>query len=127
MGPREYAEADRRDKPRQRWWGVIRYVIAQERLLRDPVPGLMHAFVFWGFLVLLVTTGNYLVNGWVERIVTAIPLIGGLLWVLAIFGANVFIGLVLVGIGYSTIRRIAIRPARLALSRDAFVILGLIG
>jgi Fe-S oxidoreductase len=118
---------DRLDKPRQRWWGVIRYVIAQERLLRDPVPGLMHAFVFWGFLVLLVTTGNYLVNGWVERIVTAIPLIGGLLWALAIFGANVFIGLVLVGIGYSTIRRIAVRPARLALSRDAFVILGLIG
>jgi Fe-S oxidoreductase len=118
---------DRRDKPAQRWWGVIRYVIAQERLLRDPVPGLMHAFVFWGFLVLLVTTGNYLVNGWVERIVTAIPLIGGFLWALAIFGANVFVGLVLVGIGYSTIRRIAVRPARLALSRDAFVILGLIG
>ena len=118
---------DRRDKPMQRWWGVIRYVIAQERLLRDPVPGLMHAFVFWGFLVLLVTTGNYLVNGWVERIVNAIPLIGGLLWGLAILGANVFIGLVLVGIGYSTIRRIAVRPARLALSRDAFVILGLIG
>jgi len=118
---------DRLDKTRERIWGVLRYVIAQERLLRDPVPGLMHAFVFWGFLVLLVTTGNYLVNGWVERIVTAIPLIGGLLWALTIFGANVFIGLVLVGIGYSVFRRIVIRPARLALSRDAFVILGLIG
>jgi len=118
---------NRRDKPRQRIWAVIRYVIAQERLLRDPIPGLMHAFVFWGFLVLLATTGNYLVNGWVERIVTGIPLIGGLLWALTIFGANVFVGLVLVGIGYSTIRRIVTRPARLALSRDAFVILGLIG
>src|SRR3970282_644487 len=70
---------DRLDKPKQRIWGVIRYVIAQERLLRDPVPGLMHAFVFWGFLVLLATTGYYLVHGWVERIVTGIPLIGGLL------------------------------------------------
>jgi len=118
---------DRLDKPRQRIWGVLRYVVAQERLLRDPVPGLMHAFVFWGFLVLLATTGNYLVNGWVERIVTGIPLVGGLLWALAILGANVFIGLVLVGIGYSTIRRIVTRPARLALSRDAFVILALIG
>ena len=113
----------RLDKPRERIWSVMRYVIAQERLLRDPVPGLMHAFVFWGFLVLLVTTGNYLTNGLVERIVTAIPIVGGLLWALAIFGANVFIGLVLVGIGYSVIRRIVIRPARLALSRDAFVIL----
>ncbi len=117
----------RLDKPRERIWGVIRYVIAQERLLRDPVPGLMHAFVFWGFLVLLVTTGNYLTNGLVEAVVTAIPIVGGLLWGLAIFGANVFIGLVLVGIAYSVVRRIVIRPARLALSRDAFVILALIG
>jgi Fe-S oxidoreductase len=117
----------RLDKPRERVWGVLRYVIAQERLLRDPVPGLMHAFVFWGFLVLLVTTGNYLLNGLVEAVVSAIPLVGGLLWALAIFGANAFIGLVLVGIGYSAFRRIVTRPARLALSRDAFVILGLIG
>jgi Fe-S oxidoreductase len=117
----------RLDKPRERIWAVIRYVLAQERLLRDPVPGLMHAFVFWGFLVLLVTTGNYLTNGLVERIITAVPIVGGLLWALAIFGANVFIGLVLVGIGYSVIRRVVVRPARLALSRDAFVILALIG
>jgi Fe-S oxidoreductase/nitrate reductase gamma subunit len=118
---------ERLDRPKERIWGVIRYVIAQERLLRDPVPGLMHAFVFWGFLVLLVTTGNYLTNGLIEAIVTAIPIVGGLLWGLAIFGANAFILLVLVGIGYSVIRRIIVRPARLALSRDAFVILALIG
>jgi Fe-S oxidoreductase/nitrate reductase gamma subunit len=118
---------ERLDRPKERIWGVIRYVIAQERLLRDPVPGLMHAFVFWGFLVLLVTTGNYLTNGLIEAIITAIPIVGGLLWGLAIFGANVFILLVLVGIGYSVIRRIIVRPARLALSRDAFVILALIG
>ena len=62
---------NRLDRQPDRWWGVLRYVIAQERLLRDPVPGLMHAFVFWGFLVLLVTTGNYLTNGLVEAIVTA--------------------------------------------------------
>jgi Fe-S oxidoreductase len=117
---------NRLDRQLDRWWGVIRYVIAQDRLLRDPVPGLMHAFVFWGFLVLLVTTGNYLTNGLVETIVTGIPVVGGLLWALAIFGANVFIGLVLVGIGYSIFRRIVLRPARLALSRDAFIILGLI-
>jgi Fe-S oxidoreductase len=117
----------RTDQPAQRIWATVRYVLAQERLLRDPVPGLMHAFVFWGFLVLLVTTGNYLTNGLVETIVTAIPIVGGLLWALAIFGANVFVALVLIGIGYSIVRRILIRPARLALSRDAFIILGLIG
>jgi Fe-S oxidoreductase len=117
----------RTDRPKARWWGVLRYVIAQERLLRDPVPGLMHALVFWGFLVLLVTTGNYIVHGWVERIVLAIPVIGQPLWMLAIFGANCFIAFVLIGVGYSVVRRVFLRPARLALSRDAFIILGLIG
>ena len=40
--------------------------------------------------------------------------------------ANLFIGLVLVGVLYSLVRRIVLRPTRLALSRDAFVILALI-
>ena len=35
---------------------------------QDPVPGLMHAFIFWGFVVLLVTTGNYITNGLVETV-----------------------------------------------------------
>jgi Fe-S oxidoreductase len=33
----------------------LREVIAQRKLLRWTVPGLAHAFVFWGFLVLLLT------------------------------------------------------------------------
>ena len=45
---------------------------------------------------------------------------------LAVGLANLFIGLVLVGVGYSLVRRIVVRPTRLALSRDAFVILALI-
>ena len=59
---------DRTDQPLRRIWGVVVYVIAQRRLLNDLWPGLMHAFVFWGFLVLLVTTGNYFTNGLVETI-----------------------------------------------------------
>ena len=59
---------NRTDQPLRRIWGVIVYVIAQRRLLNDLWPGLMHAFVFWGFLVLLVTTGNYFTNGLVETI-----------------------------------------------------------
>ena len=40
--------------------------------------------------------------------------------------ANLFIGLVLVALAYAAWRRIVTRPARLALSRDAFIILGII-
>ena len=115
---------DRLDQPLRRIWGFVVYVIAQKRLLQDPAPGLMHAVIFWGFLALLVTTGNYFLNGLVE-LVLAWPL-GGILWAIAVAVANLFIALVLAGVLYAAYRRIVARPARLALSRDAFRILGLI-
>ena len=114
----------RTDQPLRRIWGFLVYVIAQKRLLQDPVPGLMHAFIFWGFVALLVTTGNYLTNGLVETVL-AWP-VGGLLWTVAVGLANLFIGLVLVGLLMAVGRRVVTRPARLALSRDAFVILAMI-
>ena len=100
------------------------FVIGQRRLLQDLGPGLTHAFVFWGFIVLLATTGNYLTNGLVETIVGWF--VGGFFWSLIVFFANLFVGLVLASVIYFVIRRTVTRPARLALTRDAFVILGLI-
>ncbi len=115
---------DRVDQPLRRIWGFVVYVIGQKRLLQDPAPGLMHAAIFWGFLALLVTTGNYFTNGLVEAVL-AWPL-GGVVWGVAVALANLFIGLVLVAVAYAAWRRIVARPARLALTRDAFVILGMI-
>jgi Fe-S oxidoreductase len=115
---------DRFDRPLQRVWGIVVYVIAQRRLLNDLGPGLMHAAIFWGFLVLLVTTGNYMTNGLIETILRW-PL-GGIAWLLAVAVANLFIGLILAALAYAAWRRIAVRPTRLALSRDAFIILALI-
>ena len=116
---------NRSDRPVERIKGVLIYVIAQRRLLNDIGPGLAHAFIFWGFLVLLATTGNYLTNGLVEAIV-GWPL-GGLAWDAITALANLLIGLILVSIAYVGLRRVLARPPRLALSRDAFVILALIG
>ena len=115
---------DRTDRIGERIWSIVVYVLAQKRLLQDLGPGLAHAFVFWGFIVLLATTGNYLTNGLVEAIL-AWPL-GGIVWSLITLVANVLIGLILVALGYYAVRRIVVRPARLALTRDAFIILGLI-
>src|SRR6185369_1092159 len=39
----------------QRLWTETREVIGQQRLLRWSVPGLAHAFTFWGFLILGLT------------------------------------------------------------------------
>ena len=115
---------DRTDRIGARIAALGVFVIGQRRLLQDIGPGLTHAFVFWGFIVLLATTGNYLTNGLVETIL-AWPL-GGLAWNIVIAFANVFVGLVLASVLYYLVRRVFVRPSRLALTRDAFVILGLI-
>jgi Fe-S oxidoreductase/nitrate reductase gamma subunit len=115
---------NRTDRPLQRIKALGVFVFGQRRLLQDLGPGLTHAFVFWGFVVLLATTGNYITNGLVETIV-GWPL-GGFFWSIVVFFANVFVGLVLASVIYYVVRRTITRPARLALTRDAFVILGLI-
>ncbi len=115
---------DRFDRVPERIKALAVFVFGQRRLLQDLGPGLTHAFVFWGFIVLLATTGNYLTNGLVETIV-GWPL-GGFFWSVIVLFANVFVGLVLASVVYFVIRRTITRPPRLALTRDAFVILGLI-
>ena len=40
------------DRPWHRVWNVLRVGIAQTKILREPVAGLMHATIFWGFIVL---------------------------------------------------------------------------
>jgi Fe-S oxidoreductase len=115
---------DRSDRSLERIKGLGIFVFGQKRLLRDPGPGIMHFVIFWGFVVLLATTGNYLTNGLVETIV-GWPL-DGLLWGVVMLVANVFIGLIIVALGYAAFRRLVTRPTRLALSRDAFIILLLI-
>jgi Fe-S oxidoreductase len=115
---------DRFDRIPERVKALGIFVIGQRRLLQDLGPGLSHAFVFWGFIVLLATTANYLTNGFVE-VVVAWPL-DGLLWNVVIAFANLFVALVLGSVIYYLVRRVVVRPPRLALTRDAFVILGLI-
>jgi Fe-S oxidoreductase len=114
----------RTDRPWLRIKALGVFVFGQRRLLQDLGPGLTHAFVFWGFIVLLATTGNYLTNGLVEAII-GWPF-GGFGWAVIVFFANLFVGLVLGSVIYYVVRRTITRPARLALTRDAFVILGLI-
>jgi len=121
---REGLPLDRSDRIGARIGSLVVYVFGQRRLLQDLGPGLSHAFVFWGFVVLLATTGNYVTNGLVETIL-AWPF-GGVLWSVVTFLANVLIGLVLASVAYYVVRRTITRPARLALTRDAFIILGLI-
>jgi len=94
-------------------------VLGQRKLLQRLVPGLMHAFIFWGFLVLAPTI-----------VLAGIDAAGGHVttpeWYRAL--SDVFACLVLVGVVTAVVIRKVVRPQRFAGSHsgEADLILGLI-
>jgi len=99
-------------------------VLGQRKLLQRVVPGLVHALVFWGFVVLLPTILMALLGAVDED--WTLPWLGHQGWYLLL--VDVFCVLVLVGvIAAFGIRKIQ-RPARFEGShlREADLILGLI-
>jgi len=99
-------------------------VLGQRKLLQRLVPGLMHAFIFWGFLVLFPTI--------VMAMIAAVDRHQGIPWLSRqgwfAFLVDLFVLLVLVGVGYAVVNRVVVRPKRFEGShaRDAYVILALI-
>ena len=105
---------------------LIRYAIVQVRMFRDLDAGLLHAAIFWGFVISTIGTADRVTFGLVHTIVR--PLLEGWLWRLLILGQNIFILVVLAAIAYALFRRLVWRyPRRVTLSRDGVVILLLIG
>ena len=78
-------------------------VLGQKKLLRRLVPGLMHAFIFWGFIVLFPTI-----------VLAAITAAGGQVsppeWYRVL--TDVFAGLVLAGVATAFAIRKVVRPGR---------------
>src|SRR5688572_8449417 len=105
---------------------LFKYAIVQVRMFRDLDAGLLHAGIFWGFVILTVGTADRVTFG-VIGTALRIPL-DGWLWRLLVLGQNVFILGVLGAVGYALFRRVVARyPRRVTLSRDGVVILLLIG
>jgi Fe-S oxidoreductase len=106
------------DVPRQ-IKNEVEIVLGQRKLLKRLVPGLMHAFIFWGFIVLFPTI-----------ILAAIDVAGGDVhtpeWYRVL--ADVFAVLVLVGVATAVVIRKIVRPQRFQGSHlgEADLILSLI-
>jgi Fe-S oxidoreductase len=113
------------DQPGARFGALMRFAIVQVRMFRDPGPGLLHASIFWGFVILTVGTANRVTFGLVQAVI-GWPL-DGWLWRLTLLASNLLALGVLGGVGWALARRVLTRPARLTLSRDALTILLLIG
>jgi hypothetical protein len=120
----------RKGKPLPRWdqvptrvGRVIVYVFGQARLLaNDFWPGLMHATIFWGFVILTLGTIEFFGKGVTESFF--LPMLSDSPAYL--IAEDVFSVLVIAAIGYALYRRLVVRPRRLNLSTEALVILLLI-
>ncbi len=120
LGPNE----NRFDHLGERFRAVAVYVGAHVRMFRNLYSGILHLFIFYGFVVLL----SAIVQAFGEGIVPGFSLaaIGGTTWLA--FLQDLFAVLVLIGVAMATINRVLIRPRQFRESneRDAAIILGLI-
>ena len=112
------------DIPR-RFFGLIEYALVQTKMFKDPRAGLMHAGIFWGFVLLTIGTANIVTGGVIQGILS-IPF-GGLIWTAISAMQNVVAVIVLLSILWAFERRLISRPRRLTYNRDALMILAMIG
>ena len=113
------------DKLWRRVGEVLTVAIAQKKMFKEPVAGLMHALIFWGFLVILFRSitlvGQAFSPEW-----TIFWFWGGLENVYTL-GKDLAELAVLVMVGYAFFRRFVLKPWRISLSWDANLVLFLIG
>src|SRR5206468_1842393 len=98
------------DIPR-RFLGLIQYAFVQTKMFKDVRAGLLHAGIFWGFILLTIGTANIVVGGVIEQVLS-IPF-DGLIWTLVSAMQNVVAVIVLVSIGWAFVRRLVTKPKRL--------------
>jgi Fe-S oxidoreductase/nitrate reductase gamma subunit len=120
--------AGRRDVELGRWGerlrGVLVFFLGQKRMFLEPLPGIMHALIFWGFLVFTVRSSSMVIEGLTRG--WELPFLHTAFGHAFLLSKDLFAVLVLVGVAIAAWRRLVTRPERLEYSADAWVILGLI-
>jgi Fe-S oxidoreductase len=121
---------DRADHITQRLKNMVVIAIGQKRLVgrkREWASGMMHAFIFWGFCVLIIRSLTLYGEGFVEGF--QLPFIGGdhLVGYLYICLKDIMEGIVLLMVIYAIYRRAVLKPTRMHNTKEAYLVLGMIG
>lgn len=114
---------NRRTRTLRRLNGIVRFVLEQRRILNDRYSGIMHLFIFWGFVILTINTLWFLAHGLWPSLPTYPLQVQMVLTPLS----DLFVPLVLIGLIMAGVKRYVMRPARLHRNADALIILVLIG
>jgi Fe-S oxidoreductase len=120
---------NRTDHPFVRLRNVLEIGIAQKKIFRDPVAGPMHAFIFWGFMVLTAGTVEILIAGIFPRFSYEL-ILPRPLFALYAASQDVFAVLVILAVSFALYRRLVLHPRRLEGDNlehaDALIILSMI-
>ena len=90
---------------------VVTVAFGQSKLLREPGAGLMHALIFWGFVVLTAGTAELIAQGIVPSF--SYGWLPGPVYRVYALSQELFGALVLAAVAYAFYRRLVIRPRRL--------------
>ncbi len=109
---------NRVDRLGRRFRNLLVYVFGQRRLIDEPLVGIPHILIFYGFLVFLLATTGMLLQGMFPGL--RIPTVEQSRYLAPV--VDVFAALVLAGLAVSSFRRFVIRPPGLQLTRDATLV-----
>lgn len=122
--------ADRSNHLKERLKNTIILAIGQNRLIgraKERGSGLMHAFIFWGFCILLIRSLNLYGEGF--QLGYHLPFLGeehlsGYLYMAL---KDITEGIVLLMIVFAVFRRAVLKPARVHNTAEAYLVLAMIG
>ena len=110
----------------RRFWNMLFYAFGQRRVVSKPF-GINHFVLFWAFMVLLISNTEFLLNGLAPDVISFSRLPDGAYFTLACIFDIVSV-LALLCVIAAIIRRLAFPPPNIeARSRDAFIILSMVG
>jgi len=121
---------DRANHLTERLMNMVILAIGQKRLIgrsKERGSGIIHAFIFWGFCVLLIRSLTLYGEGFQEGY--SLPFFGGdhLIGYLYIALKDIMEGIVLLMIIFAFFRRAVLKPERLHNTFKAYLVLAMIG
>ena len=121
---------DRANHIKERLISMLSLAVGQKRLVgreRERSSGIMHAFIFWGFCVLLIRSLTLYGEGFTEGY--HLPFFGDdyVLGYLYTCLKDIMEGIVLIMVLYALFRRAVLKPKRFHSNFKAYLVLGMIG
>ena len=116
---------NRYDQIGKRLWLTIKVVLGQTRILNPRFwdGGIAHAFIFWGFVVLLINSANVIIGGLIPGF--HFPFLGPGTKTLTVYNymRDIFEIIVTVMVLYAFFRRLVLKPKRLTINWEGYLIL----